>query len=88
MTDQNPTQATSSTPAAKPSIKDRLLRRTDPANKPVKTASPIKDKVKTGLAVVGVVSIAAVVASKVAKDKGVESVSVDLPSVDVTTDPS
>lgn len=88
MNDQNPNLHTVPTPDSKPSLKDRVLRRTDPAAKRVKTPSTPKEKVKTALAVVGTVAIGAAILSKVAKDKGVDSIQVDLPTVDVTTEAS
>lgn len=45
----------------------------------------IKEKAKTGLAIVGVVSVAGVVAATVAKKKSAK-VELTLPDVDVTTD--
>ena len=75
MTDQNPKTAVP-TSDSKSSFKDRALSRT----------APVRKHAKTVFAGIGVVSVAVVVASKLAKDKGVDSVKVDLPNVDVTTD--
>jgi hypothetical protein len=90
MNDQNPNLHTVSTPPAKPSLKDRVLRRDASTGDSVKTPSSTKDKVKTGLAVVGTITVAAFAVSTYAKRKGVKSVSVTgtVPDLDVTTDAS
>ena len=46
----------------------------------------IKSKTKTVLAIVGAVTIASVAAGAIAKSKGVNSVEVNLPSVDAASD--
>ena len=86
MNDQNP----ASTPNnAKPSLKERAaarLNRDTTTDNDTVNSSSLKDKAKTGLAVVGGVTIAGVAAVSLLKKRGVQGVAVDLPDVDVTTD--
>ena len=90
MNDQNPNLSAVPTPPAKPSLKDRVLHRGASTGDSVKAPSSTKDKVKTGLALVGGTAIAAVVISKYAQRKGVNSVTATVtgPDLDVTTDAS
>ena len=82
MTEKTPTTDTP-VAAVKASWKDRFRKSPNEDGTP-KTKSA-KDKVQKGLAVVGGVTIAAVVISQVAKKRGIESVTVEPLDVDVTT---
>ena len=85
MNDQNPAEAIADAVTKKPRFRN-LLSKSDTTDQSVKTPTSVKEKVKTGLAVVGVVSLAAVIAGKVAKDRGVDGLQVDLPDVAVNPD--
>ena len=81
MTEEN-TEVTAPTDA-KPSFRDRLKRDKTKNSSTTETKS-FKDKAKNVAAVIGVVSVAGVVAATVAKKKSAQ-IEVTLPDVDVAT---
>lgn len=84
MNAQNPTAATE-TPAPKRSLRNPLRKETDPNAPKASKVEAVKAKTKIALQVVGVVAIAGVAASAIAKKRGVKVVAATLPEVEVVT---
>lgn len=82
MNQQNPTETNTSN-AHKPTFRERLARTPADPNATSKSSS-LKEKAKTVAAVVGVVSVAGVIAASAANKRRAK-VEVTLPNVDVTT---